>query len=210
MARSLRFQAGLALKYWGECAHAAVYITNMLTNLILGDKSHHEVMYKERPKNENMGIFGCLVVAANPNNEGHKFDARCIPCLFLGYPQTQKGYKLMNLFNWKMFVTREAILYENIYPYHVFHTTFIQSSEDQTHQPNLTQPWIYDDSTSIPTVDLEPNTQLLTKPLKILSMLLDSLDNLHHNISKKVYYRAQTSHLHQNYKINNTTCSYIC
>lgn len=32
-------------------------------------------------------------MASNPNVVSDKFKARGVPCVFIGYPQTQKGYK---------------------------------------------------------------------------------------------------------------------
>lgn len=67
-----------------------------------------------------MKTFGCLTMASNPANSGDKFNERGVPCVFLGYPQTQKGYKLLNLNTNMVFVSRDVRFYEGIYPYKLF------------------------------------------------------------------------------------------
>lgn len=44
MTRALRFQAGLPLEYYGDCVHAAVYITNRLPSVVMGDKYPYEAL----------------------------------------------------------------------------------------------------------------------------------------------------------------------
>ncbi|PWA57052.1 hypothetical protein CTI12_AA412910 [Artemisia annua] len=56
-------------------------------------------------------------MASNPSRIADKFDSRGVPCLFLGYPQHQKGYKLLNLLNHSRFVSRDVVFYEHIFPY---------------------------------------------------------------------------------------------
>lgn len=115
MSRALRMQAGLPIHSWGDCILAAVYITNKLPTPLLGDRSPYEVLFNVQPKYEMMKKFGCLAVAYNLDKTGYKFKERGVPCVFLGYPQTQKGYKLLNLKTNVVFVSRDVRFYEGIY-----------------------------------------------------------------------------------------------
>ncbi|GKE16757.1 cysteine-rich receptor-like protein kinase 8, partial [Tanacetum coccineum] len=63
------------------------------------------------------GVFGCLAMASNPDRTADKFSPRGVPCLFLGYPQHQKGYKLCNILTKTKFVSRDVQFYEEIFPY---------------------------------------------------------------------------------------------
>ncbi|GKG14329.1 cysteine-rich receptor-like protein kinase 8, partial [Tanacetum coccineum] len=56
-------------------------------------------------------------MASNPDRTADKFSPRGVPCLFLGYPQHQKGYKLYNLLTKTKFVSRDVQFYEEIFPY---------------------------------------------------------------------------------------------
>lgn len=46
-----------------------------------------------------------------------KLNPRGVPCIFLGYPPHQKGYKLLNLLTNQTFVSRDVKFYEHIFPY---------------------------------------------------------------------------------------------
>lgn len=56
----------------------------------------------------------------NPDLKHDKFKERGVPCVFLGYPQNKRGYKVMNLLNNMVFVSRDVKFYEGVYPYRLF------------------------------------------------------------------------------------------
>lgn len=49
-----------------------------------------------------------------------KFSACNRSCIFLGYPYGQKGWKVYNLETHKIFVSREIIFHESIFPFQTF------------------------------------------------------------------------------------------
>ncbi|GKA34367.1 retrotransposon ORF1 [Tanacetum coccineum] len=95
----------------------ATYLINRFPTTVLKFKTPYEVLLSNKPVYEHLRVFGCLAVASNPSRVADKFEARGIPCLFLGYPQHQKGYKLLNLLTHTRFVSRDVIFYEHIFPY---------------------------------------------------------------------------------------------
>ena len=64
-----------------------------------------------------MKVFGCFVFASNPKIDTHKFKARGMPCVFLGYPASEKGYKLMDIQTRAIFVSRDVRFVENVFPF---------------------------------------------------------------------------------------------
>ncbi|XP_071739103.1 uncharacterized protein [Rutidosis leptorrhynchoides] len=56
-------------------------------------------------------------MASNPSRVSDKFQERDVPCVFLGYPPHQKGYKLYNLQTHSTFVSRDVKFFEHIFPY---------------------------------------------------------------------------------------------
>lgn len=92
MARALRFQAGLPLKFWVDCILAATHITNRLPSSVIKGKASYEVLYKKKHAYQHLRSFGCLALAYNLNRVKDKFQARGVPCIFTGYSSKKKGY----------------------------------------------------------------------------------------------------------------------
>ena len=127
IARALRFQAGLPLSFWSDCVMTAAYLINRLPSVVLDNKTPYELLFHEVPLYTNLKVFGWLAFASNPSRDGDKFQPKGIPCLFLGYPPTQKGYKLLNLHTKQTFVSRDARFYEAIFPYKLHNPHIIPS-----------------------------------------------------------------------------------
>ena len=97
MSRSLRLQAGLPLKLWGDCVLTDVYIITRLPTEILKNCTPYEKLFKKKLDYSEMKAFGCLAFASNPSRKRDKFSMRGVPFIFLGYPYNKKGYKLLNI-----------------------------------------------------------------------------------------------------------------
>lgn len=72
------------------------------------------MLFSTLPSYDHLRIFGCLAFTVNPQLDTDKFKPRGIPCVFLGYPSTQKGYKLLNLATKQTFVSRDVRFVENV------------------------------------------------------------------------------------------------
>ncbi|KAJ1400098.1 Nucleotide-diphospho-sugar transferase [Sesbania bispinosa] len=60
------------------------------------------------------GNTGTLCISTKPRE---KFDLRVERCMFIGYPQGQKRWRVYNLKTREFIVRRDVIFYENVYPY---------------------------------------------------------------------------------------------
>ena len=117
IARALRMHASLPVSYWGDCVITATYLINRFPTAVLKFKTPFEVLLGTAPVYDHLRVFGCLAIASNTSRVADKFEARGVPCVFLGYPQHQKGYKLLNLLTHSRFVSRDVVFYEHIFPY---------------------------------------------------------------------------------------------
>ncbi|XP_074337472.1 uncharacterized protein LOC141674666 [Apium graveolens] len=115
-ARALRFQSNIPIQYWGECLLTAAYLINKIPTPLLSNRSPHETLIGTVPNYQNLKVFGCLCYAKN-NFISNKFDSRAEPGIFIGYPFHHEGYKILDLFTKKIYISRHVKFYEHIFPY---------------------------------------------------------------------------------------------
>ncbi|KAI3759425.1 hypothetical protein L6452_07232 [Arctium lappa] len=128
MARSLKFEASLPTKFWGECVMTAAYIINRLPSKVIGFKTPFEILFKQKPSYEHMKVFGCLAYVRNTETKGDKFELRGRPGVFVGYPLVKKGYRVYDLSENKIITSRDVRFVEQIFPFAAAET---QRNEDK-------------------------------------------------------------------------------
>ncbi|XP_075652458.1 uncharacterized protein LOC142622802 [Castanea sativa] len=92
-------------------------LSSILPTLILENKTPFEKLYGQLPSFDHLKVFGCLCFASTLDHTRNKFEPRSTPCVFLGYPFGVKGYKLLNLLTKKIFLSRDVIFHETVFPF---------------------------------------------------------------------------------------------
>jgi len=117
VARALRFQAGLPLKFWGECVLTAAHLINRTPSSVLKGKCPYEILYHQPPSYDHLKVFGCLCFIQIRPTSKDKFAIRSRKCIFLGYPLGMKGWKVYDLETHEIFISSDIVFHEEIFPY---------------------------------------------------------------------------------------------
>ncbi|CAL1400060.1 unnamed protein product [Linum trigynum] len=136
-ARALRFHAGLPLRFWGECILTAVYLINRMPLVPIQNKTPYQILLGTLPKYDHLRSLGCLVYAKNNHRHLHKFEARGRPGIFVGYPATQRGYRIFYLEKQEVYTSRDVVFIEHLFPYnnpHMFEGA-VPPMEFSAHDP---------------------------------------------------------------------------
>ncbi|KAL4354653.1 hypothetical protein GQ457_06G014570 [Hibiscus cannabinus] len=140
-------------------------------------------------------LFGCLAYATNLHCKD-KFDAHAIPCVFLGYSLTQKGYLLFDISKKTFLVSRDVHFHEDIFLFKSRDSSsilfpsqpVIPDSECLVLTQPPTQPPISQTSSPLPS-QMEP-TQSATPPLSksvVPSQIASPMSSSHlHDISTSI------------------------
>ena len=94
VARSIRFQGHIPIRFWGHCILNAAYIINRLPTSVLHGKSPYEMFHKCKPSLQHMRVIGCLCFAKSMLIKD-KFHPRSVIAVHMGYSAHTKGISVI-------------------------------------------------------------------------------------------------------------------
>ena len=106
------YSSSLSKHFWGEAVLTACYLVNRTPSSAIDLKTLEE-LWSGKPSNyDHLRIFGCTTYVHQ--SEG-KLEQRSIKCIFLGYPEGIKGYRLWNKESpgVKIIISRDVVFNEN-------------------------------------------------------------------------------------------------
>lgn len=107
----------MPLKFWSYSVLLAAFIINRLPTVVLKWRSPYEVLFNKSVDYSRLKPFGCLAYAANTCPHKSKFAERASKCVFLGYVTGQKGYQLYDIESGQIFVSRDVVFFDSIFPF---------------------------------------------------------------------------------------------
>ena len=91
---ALLFHMHVPKSYWSDAILTACYLINRMSSAILGGQIPYTVLSPNAPLfHLPPKIFSCVCYVHILGLGSDKLDPRSIKCVFLGYSQTQKGYR---------------------------------------------------------------------------------------------------------------------
>ncbi|KAJ0653431.1 putative RNA-directed DNA polymerase [Helianthus annuus] len=112
MARSMLKETGLPNCFWAEGVATAVYLLNRATTKAVPEKTPYEAWSGRKPSVRHLKVFGCVAFGHVPIHQRRKLDNRAEKCIFIGYAQECKGYRLYNPVTKKLQVKRNVVFFE--------------------------------------------------------------------------------------------------
>jgi hypothetical protein len=94
MVRCMIFHRQMDKRFWGEAVNAAVYTLNRISSRTIHDTTPYEKWFGHTPDVKHLRTFGSIAYAHVPKELRKKLDSKTRECLFLGYSETSKAYRL--------------------------------------------------------------------------------------------------------------------
>ena len=107
--RCMRLNAGLPMSFWAETAAYACHLVNRSPSTAIDKKTPQEVWTGSPASYSDLKIFGCPAYAHVDNG---KLEPRSVKCVFIGFKQGVKGYKLWCPETSKVVISRDVVFDE--------------------------------------------------------------------------------------------------
>jgi len=83
-------------------------LRNLSPTKALEGATPYEAWTNKKPSVNNLRVFGCEAFAHIPKDEREKLDSKARKCIFLGYGQGTKGYRLYDTNRLRVFYSRDV------------------------------------------------------------------------------------------------------
>lgn len=111
------FSKQTSLKNWAHALSHDVHIINRLPTKLLKNYSPYFNLFNTHPNYSSMKVFDCLDFACSSKRNRTKLDFRSRKCIYLGIEIGVKGSILQDIHNKNLFISRDIIFFEFIFPY---------------------------------------------------------------------------------------------
>nr|CCA24280.1 putative polyprotein [Albugo laibachii Nc14] len=105
-------QKNVEKEWWAEAINTAAYITNDILNSLRPYSTPMEISFKATPDLSHLPCIWIYWVCAYRKSKRFKLDANAYPCLFLGYADHSKAYRVINRLTKRVEISRSTQLIE--------------------------------------------------------------------------------------------------
>jgi transposase InsO family protein len=107
--RSMLSGVGIAKEFWAEVVETARYLVNMSPFSVLVDTTPNEVWFRNKPSVAHLKVFGYDAFVHVPKEKRSKLVKKAVECIFIGYKEGMKGYKLWNPTSRRTMYNRDVV-----------------------------------------------------------------------------------------------------
>ncbi|KAH9294951.1 hypothetical protein KI387_038539, partial [Taxus chinensis] len=108
MATCMIHSKSLPPQYWAEAVNCANYIQNRVPHKAVRGMTPFEAWFGCKPDVEHFRVFGSKAMARIPKKKRKALEPQSKPCIFVGYPDGVKGYRLMNPTSHELYIERSV------------------------------------------------------------------------------------------------------
>lgn len=113
MIRSMMFFKNVNWCFGENQFFCATYIRNRCPSSIINNKTPYEMWYNRLPVVQNFRLFDSQCYSFIPKQQRNKLSARSRKCIFLGYSNTSKAYRLWDEEKKKFILSRDVVFPES-------------------------------------------------------------------------------------------------
>jgi len=99
VTRSLLLQASVPPRFWVEALSTIVFLINRLPSIVIDFDSPFFRLFKVQPDYSDLHTFGCVCFVHLPSFERHKLGPQSVPCAFMEYNNSHKGFVCYDVSN---------------------------------------------------------------------------------------------------------------
>src|ERR1044072_7930185 len=96
MARTMIQETDMAKHFLAEAVNTTCYIQNRISIRPILNKTPYELWNNKKPNISYFHPFGCTCYVLNSKDKLSKLDSKAQTCIFLGYSERPKGYRVYN------------------------------------------------------------------------------------------------------------------
>ena len=116
-ARSMMSHAKLPVRFWAEAIGTAAYLRNRSPTVAVKGMTPFERWFGRKPSLSQLRIFGCDAYAHIAKEKRRKLDPKSKLCVFVGYGNYVKGYRLYDPALDDVIHARNVVFFEETFSY---------------------------------------------------------------------------------------------
>lgn len=107
-ARTMIYARQMDLRFWAEAVNVAVFVLNRSGTSTVVGKTPFELWAGKKARIDQLQPFGTTVFVHVPKERRQKFNSKAEKCVFVGYDENVKGFRVWNPITGKIQITRDV------------------------------------------------------------------------------------------------------